>query len=45
MVILRNLGHINWVVKLDNEELGVKPVCEVCGSKGHRHKKGCSLAK
>ena len=60
-VILRNLGHPNWVIKLDqsnvHQELSIdtkqetqdlikpKRFCEICGSKGTRHKKGCSLAK
>ena len=58
-VILRNLGHPNWVIKLDqsnvHQELGIekhkeetkqprKRGCDVCGSKGYIHKKGCSLA-
>jgi len=51
MVILRNLGCPQWVVKLSDTILidysglpnNLKIMgCEVCGSKGWRHKKGCT---
>ena len=50
MVILRNLGCPQWVTKTSSSlkektEIPNNPSekgCEICGSKGWRHKKGCT---
>lgn len=43
--LLRLLGHPNWITEVtdisDKEEIKKNVFCEICGSKGYRHKNGC----